>query len=78
VLGNYLKLKSELDNNYMPSLLEKSASQLYQASDLVSYNNNKNIGYVLQVQEDFLKVISDRGELLNLKLNEVNKKITKE
>lgn len=37
--------------------------------------NNKNVGVVLQVQEDYLKVINDEGEIANVKIGDINKKI---
>ena len=41
---------------------------------MVSYNNSKNIGVVLQVHEDSLKVINDNGEIQNIKIGDINKK----
>lgn len=48
VPSNYLKLKSEFDQTITPQL-DKSPSQSYKAGDLVAFNQNKNVGYVLQV-----------------------------
>jgi len=31
----------------------------FKAGDLVNYNGNKNAGLVLQVQEDYLKMINE-------------------
>lgn len=47
IFANYLKLKSELDQNILPNLIDKKKSGQYQANDLISYNNNKNVGVVL-------------------------------
>lgn len=49
----------------------------YEANDLVSYNNNKFVGLVLQVQEDYLKVINEQGKTENVKVATINKKISK-
>lgn len=49
----------------------------YEANDLVSYNNNKFVGLVLQVQEDYLKVINEQGKTENVKVANINKKISK-
>lgn len=45
---------------------------------MISYNNNKNVGVVLQVQEDYLKVINDHGEIKNIKLTDVDKKFERD
>ena len=59
MLANYLKLKSEIDQTAISGFLDKKKMSQYSANDLVSYNNNKHVGVVLQVQEDYLKVIND-------------------
>ena len=54
IYANYLKLKSETDTNLVAALNHKTS---FQAKDLVNFNGNKHIGLVLQVHEDYLKII---------------------
>lgn len=60
LLANFLKLKSDLDNTAATnkSMFDRT-THAYEANDLISYNNNKFVGLVLQVQEDYLKVINE-------------------
>ena len=44
---NNLKLKSELDQNILPSLIDNKKSNNYSANDMISYNNNKCVAVVL-------------------------------
>lgn len=74
VFTNNLKLKSEIDQSLMAGFIDKKKAMQYRANDLVMYNS-KNVGVVLQVQEDFLKVINDEGEIHNVKIVDINKKI---
>ena len=43
--------------------------------DLVNYNGNKNAGLVLQVNEDYLKVINEQGKIENVKIADLGKKL---
>lgn len=61
IYANNLKLKTELDQNSLPALMDSKKANTYHANDLISYNNSKNVAVVLQVQEDFLKVINEQG-----------------
>lgn len=55
ILTNHLKLKSEIEQSgsglagSSSLLMSKSKSIQYQAGDMVSYNQNKNVGVILQV-----------------------------
>ena len=49
----------------------------FEAGDLVQYNGNKNAGLVLQVQEDYLKMINEQGKIVNNKICDLGKKIPK-
>lgn len=40
-----------------------SSKHGFTAGDLVNYNGNKNAGLVLQVNEDYLKVINEQGKI---------------
>ena len=74
IFANNLKLKSEIDSGLMTGFIDKKKATQYSANDLIMYNN-KNVGVVLQVQEDYLKVINDEGEIANVKIGDINKKI---
>ena len=45
----------------MPSLIDKKNANNFTANDLIAFNNNKDVGVVLQVQEDYLKIINEQG-----------------
>jgi len=47
----------------------------YSAQDLVCFDSNKHAGLVLQVHEDYLKVITEQNKLKNVKIAEVSKKL---
>jgi len=47
----------------------------YTANDLVSYNGSKNAGLVLQVHEDYLKVINEQGKIDLVKVIDLGKKL---
>ena len=36
----------------------------YKAGDLILYNGNKNAGLVLQVHEDYLKMINEQSKIV--------------
>ena len=38
----------------------------YKAGDLVLYNGNKNAGLVLQVHEDYLKMINEQSKIVKI------------
>ena len=61
IFANHLKLKSDTDNIGGTTNLGGSGSSRhgYKAGDLVNYNGNKNAGLVLQVHEDYLKMINE-------------------
>ena len=46
----------------------------FKAGDLVNYNNNKNAGFVLQVQEDYLKLINEQNKIVTIKFKDLGKK----
>ena len=58
----------------MAGFIDKKKAMQFRANDFIMFNN-KNVGVVLQVQEDFLKVISDEGEISNVKISDINKKL---
>lgn len=45
---------------------------------MISFNSNKSVGVVLQVQEDYLRVIDDLGEVRNIKTSDINKKFERD
>ena len=45
---------------------------------MISFNNNKSFGVVLQVYDDYLKVINNEGNIQNVKIQDINKKFQKD
>lgn len=39
------------------------------------FNGNKTYGFIIQVLDDYLKVVNDQGMLMRINLTEVDKKI---
>ena len=53
-------MKSETDQALAAStMMNRGAKMHYEANDLINYNGMKNLGLVLQVHEDTLKVINE-------------------
>jgi transcription elongation factor len=77
IFTNFLKLKSETDTNLVAALNVKQngIKGAYTANDLVNFNGGKNLGLVLQVHEDYLKIIDQQGKLVNVKTTDIGKKI---
>lgn len=77
ILTPYLKLKSETDTNLVAALnlKQNGAKQQFFANDLVNFNGEKGRGLVLQVHEDYLKIIDQQGKLVNIKTSDIGKKI---
>jgi len=75
ILANYLKLKSDTDHPLTSNMVSAGARANFSAMDLVSYDGLKKAGLVLQVHEDYLKVINEQGKLTNLKIADVGKKL---
>ena len=70
-----MKLKSENDQPMSSSLIAVAGkSHGFKAGDLVNYNGNKNAGYVLQVQEDFLKMINEQNKIVSIKFKDLGQK----
>ena len=78
VLVNNLKLKNDTDSNLIAAMTSKpkGIQGQFNANDLVNFNNNRNIGLVLQVHEDYLKVIDNQNKLVNVKTSDIGKKIS--
>lgn len=77
MLVNNLKLKSDTDNNLIAALTQKAKGiqGQFSANDLVNFNNGRNIGLVLQVYEDYLKIVDQQNKVVNVKTTEIGKKI---
>jgi len=77
IFTNHLKLKSDTDQlvGHNGIQVTGGAGHGFQAGDLVQYNGNKNAGLVLQVQEDYLKMINEQGKTVNIKICDLGKKI---
>jgi len=75
-LANYLKLKSDTDQLGGNNLGGVGNSRHgFKAGDLVLYNGNKNAGLVLQVHEDYLKMINEQSKIVNVKIVDLGKKV---
>ncbi len=71
-----MKLKSDTDAHQVSSLLGFSSTKHgINAMELVQYNGNKNAGLVLQVNEDYLKLINEQGKIENVKIADLGKKL---
>ena len=46
----------------------------YKANDLVVYNNSKNMGIILSVERDCLRILDSYSEVRSIRLQEVNSK----
>lgn len=77
IYTNYLKLKSETDTNLVAALTVKQngVQGAYHANDLVNFQGGKHLGLVLQVHEDYLKIIDQQNKLVNVKTTDIGKKI---
>jgi transcription elongation factor SPT5 len=64
IFANSLKLKTEIDQTMAPEsgLIDKRKFGQFSANDLIVYNT-KYVGVVLKVEDDYLKVINNEGEL---------------
>jgi len=54
---------------------QNGVKSTYLANDLVNFNGEKGRGLVLQVHEDYLRIIDQQGKLVNIKTSEIGKKI---
>lgn len=77
IFANHLKLKSDTDQlaGTQMSAVTASSRHGYKAGDLVLYNGNKNAGLVLQVHEDYLKMINEQGKIVSPKIVDLGKKV---
>ena len=48
---------------------------MYRVGELILYNQGKIYGYILQVLDDFVKVINDQSCITKVRLSEIDKKI---
>lgn len=72
--ANFLKLKSDSDAHQVSSLFGfNTVKHGINAMELVQYNGNKNAGLVLQVNEDYLKLINEQGKIENVKIADLGK-----
>ena len=78
IFANLLKLKSDTDQlGGHQASLGAAGGKLhgYKAGDLVLYNGSKNAGLVLQVHEDYLKMINEQSKIVNIKIVDLGKKV---
>ena len=77
IFANHLKLKSDTDQLGGQNVLGGSGTSRhgYKAGDLVLYNGSKNSGLVLQVHEDYLKMINEQSKIVSVKVCDLGKKV---
>ena len=46
----------------------------YKVGELIMFNGNKTYGYILAVQDDFVKILNDQGVISRVTLTEIDKK----
>jgi hypothetical protein len=67
-------LKSDSDTNIEKTSIGAPASRnKFAALDLVNYHGSKHGGLVLQVHEDYLKVLNEQSKIDNVKVSDVDK-----
>lgn len=84
-----MKLKSEIEQSTSglagsaALLLNKAKGIQYEAGEMVAFNQNKNVGIILQVDgafggasggQDYVRLINDQGEIVSIKSTDINKK----
>jgi transcription elongation factor len=77
IFANSLKLKSEIDQGLLAGttgFIDKRKFSQYSANDLIMYST-KFVGVVLKVEDDYLRVINNEGDIQNIKISDVNKKV---
>lgn len=85
VFTNNLKLKSDIEQtggsiSASDLIIDKSKACAYNAGDMIAYKNNMNVGIVLQIDAmggisgDFIRIINDQGQVVNIKSAEISKK----
>lgn len=81
IYANHLKLKSDTDQLGGQGTSNgvanggAGARHGYKAGDLVLYNGAKNSGLVLQVHEDYLKMINEQSKIVNIKIVDLGNKV---
>ena len=83
---NYLRLKTDNDKD-LQRLVEKGTNmkisghgdiktgENFKVGELIIFNGNKTFGYILAVQDDFVKILNDQGVISRVRLTEIDKKI---
>lgn len=89
--SNYLKLRGERDVDdikavnqrrkkanatVVPTSIDKSIQDVYyRVGDVVLFHGNKLYGYIIEVNKDFVKIVSEQGTIKQLRLSEIDKKL---
>ena len=84
---NYLRLKTDHEKD-LSRLLEMGTNlkisgfqgdnrlcENYKVGEIIIFNGNKTFGYILAVQDDFVKILNDQGVISRVRLTEVDKKM---
>lgn len=50
-----------------------SKSEAYKVGEMILYNGNKTYGYIIQVMDDFVKIVSDQGMITRIRLSDIDK-----
>lgn len=78
--SDYSKREIEVPTNLLKLTSDTSIASStkcvtsYQVFDLVQYNNSKNVGVILQIERDMVKLLDELGDVQNIKINDINKK----
>jgi len=71
-----LRLKSESHMASFQNMLQrKKGGALFAAQDVISFDSGASLGLVLQVQEDFLKVLDEQNGVREIKYKDISKKL---
>jgi transcription elongation factor len=68
LLSNLQSKKESMDHIKLRDYIQKSVLEIkYQAGDLILYNNYESVGYIVHVYPDYLRVLSSKNVMQNVK-----------
>ncbi|CDW77018.1 transcription elongation factor spt5 [Stylonychia lemnae] len=76
LLSNLKLKKEEMEHVKLRDYIEKSIMDIkYQAGELILYNSNSSLAYVIQVYPEYLKVLNSRNQIEHIKHSSVQRKV---
>lgn len=82
VNSRFLRTRDLTDTDKMMVSQSKRATQTgalsYKVGDMINYDNFRTFGHVIAVDQDTLSVVTDQGNIANIKIGNVDKKLTTE